>query len=689
MKLHKTTKTVFIAIIASIQVIATTAGAQQERYGSMLNTLREQITAALPKNTAQKKAVYLEASKAEKEAQAVLANVQKQLGRIAAAQKAMKDAQFPKGGAERGIKAAEAALKQAQTDDQRAAAQKELEKHQNVLNGCHYNYKKAEEAMAAAKQEEPKWIQESSSAEKKLAEARTKKMQAVESLTEGNLLSSDKLDSKLVKFVVLYEATPDGLAKFANYGTEQAALIEQLLGNDALMRRMLLADGATNGKYGRAMEIYTSIQKTSAKAKEGVLERLALAVALEHAEPVKQDNPADQIQAPTTVDPLKRYLAYEKAYLGGELDPAFKDLAAWDLRFVVNGDEPDEIAAWGREMLRNYRPDTIIDKGPDWRFVDAVKTDVRYCKPKGDLSSLQQYQNIIMNGGVCGRRAFFGRFILRVFGIPSTARPESGHGSLLKWCPDGWIQCLGHDWGSGWTNTRYKSDLDFRATTQVRAAGEAYLLQVKRAQWMGDVDGEKRTFGFTERSYSRDASDPGPWYGVSLIEQKAIIESSKAKTPAAVGAQLDKSETLAEALSKAPVSEADKKVAIGANGVITIPAAACSDVQTMKSFLGGLQAFCAKSFTCEVEVPTAGKYHLTARIVTVRDDGKMQLTVNNANDALDVAIPYTCGKWEQTQPVEVTLVQGKNILAFTKPEVENKKLIRGFTLKDMTLTPVK
>lgn len=244
-------------------------------------------------------------------------------------------------------------MQNAGTDDQRAAARQELTKWQDVLNNCHEQHNKAKEALAAAKQEEPKWIQETAAAEKALADMRTKKMQAVDAMGEGTLLSSDKLDSQLVKFVILYEATPQGLPKFAEQGTQQAALVEQLLNDDSLMKRMLLADGAVGGNYGRAMEIYTSIQKASPKAKEGVLQQLALAVALEHAEPVKQDNPVELSQTAATVDPIKRYLAYEKAYEGGELDPAFKDLTAWDLRFVVNGDEPDEIAAWGREMLRN------------------------------------------------------------------------------------------------------------------------------------------------------------------------------------------------------------------------------------------------------------------------------------------------------------------------------------------------
>jgi hypothetical protein len=689
-----------LAALMLIGAMATTTDAQQaqppalteagqklqERYNGMLKTLREQISAALPKNSGQKKAAYLEARKAEKDAEAALSKAQKQVGRVAAAQKAMKDANFPKGGAERGIKAAEAALKKAETDDQRTAAQQDLTKWQKVKDDCINAHKKAEDALAVAKQEEPKWTLECAAAEKALAEVRTKKMQTVDALGESALLSSDKQDSQLVKFVVLFEATPQGLAKFAEQGAQQTALVEQLLTDDALMKQMLLADGAAGGNYGRAMEIYTSIRKTSPKAKEGVLQRLALAIALEHAVPIKQDNPVEQKEAPATVDPIKRYLAYEKAYLGGELDPAFKDLTVWDLRFVVNGDEPDEIAAWGREMLRNYRPDAILDMSPDWRYILAVRTDVRYCRPQGDRPSLQNYQNIIMNGGVCGRRAFFGRFILRAFGIPTTPHPESGHGSVLKWCPEGWNICLGHDWGSGWTVTRYKGDLDFRATTQVRAAGEAYLLQVKRAQWIGDVEGEKRIFGFS-------VGDPGPWYGVSLFRQKAIIEATKAKTLAAVGTNLgeanDSDESMAAAVKKAAVTDADRKVSVGANGVITIPAAACSDVQTMKSYLGGLQAFCKGNFTCEVDAPNAGKYRLTARIVTVRDDGKMQLTVNNTKDAADIAIPYTFGKWEQTQPVEVTLVQGKNTLVFSKPEVENKKLTRGFTLKNITLTPVK
>ena len=75
----------------------------------------------------------------------------------------------------------------------------------------------------------------------------------------------------------------------------------------------------------------------------------------------------------------------------------------------------------------------------------AVRTDIKYGSQdnKYDKDELQFFQNILMNGGVCGRRAFFGRFILRAFGIPTTARPQPGHAALAHWTPDGWVICLG------------------------------------------------------------------------------------------------------------------------------------------------------------------------------------------------------------------------------------------------------
>lgn len=119
-------------------------------------------------------------------------------------------------------------------------------------------------------------------------------------------------------------------------------------------------------------------------------------------------------------------------------------------------------AGWGREMLRNYRPDHIYNSNYGWRYVSLVSSCVKYGSQdvKYDRPELQNYQNILMNGGVCGRRAFIGRFILRSFGIPTTARPSRGHVALAHWTPEGWVVNLGGGWGSGWTKTRCNKDVD-------------------------------------------------------------------------------------------------------------------------------------------------------------------------------------------------------------------------------------
>jgi hypothetical protein len=83
------------------------------------------------------------------------------------------------------------------------------------------------------------------------------------------------------------------------------------------------------------------------------------------------------------------------------------------------------------------------------------------------------------------------------------------------------------------------------------------------------------------------------------------------------------------AVVKATVTDADKRVTVASNGVITIPAAACTgSVQQMKSFLSGLQAFCGGAFGCEVAVPIPGRYQLTARVVTVHDETQLQVLSN-------------------------------------------------------------
>jgi hypothetical protein len=654
-------------------------------YDAALKDLQAQLAAAVPRLSEPKKATFQAAREAVMKAQADVAAAQAPFDKIEGAEGLVGHRKGKWiGGAEKGIAAAEAALKKATTDAEREAAKKDLAHWQADLEAGRKALVVSLAALDAAKADEAKYQQAKQAAQAAQDAAVAKELQSAKDLLADAMpfLSSDKLDAQLVRCAVLANATPKGLTEFARQGKEQEALVAKHLADTALVKAMLVAGGAKDGKYGAAMQIYASIQKASPRAKEGIFQRLAVATSIEHAEPVKQVNPVAAANAPAFVDPVKRYLHFEKAYLGGELDPAFKDLSAWELRNVINGNEPDETLVWGRAMLRNYRPDHILNMDYGWRYSGAVTTDVKYGSEdvKFDRPELQDYQNIIMNGGVCGRRAFFGRFILRCFGIPTVARPQVGHGALARWTPDGWIVNLGAGWGSRESNgVMQMTDADFVLETQVRKdpAGHERAL---RAQWVGDALGEPKYV-------SMQPGSGGLWNVLSQFQKKLIVAETKAVTLAARGTELGEAnlsaETMASALVKAEVSKDDMKIATSPEGVITIPAAACEGGnQLVKSFLGGQQMICALPFNFDVNVPRAGKYQLSARIVTVRDTTPLLLTLNKAMEGIGMPIPYTLGAWQQTPPVTVELKQGGNTLAFTNQT-------RAFALKDLTLTLAK
>jgi hypothetical protein len=71
-------------------------------------------------------------------------------------------------------------------------------------------------------------------------------------------------------------------------------------------------------------------------------------------------------------------------------------------------------------------------------------------------------------------------------------------------------------------------------------------------------------------------------------------------------------------------------------------------------------------------------------VVTVSPNQHLLVAANDAKEPLDIALPYTLGKWEQTPSVDVSLAKGKNVLKFTRNEPA-----RGLTIKQFTLKPTK
>lgn len=520
-------------------------------------------------------------------------------------------------------------------------------------------------------------------------------------------LSSDEMHAKLAKCALLTSGSRE-LAEFAQQGAEEKSYVDLLLGDDKLIVDVMELGGAYENKYGQAIRNYTAIRKASKNARtdaqNGFYRLWALASSLEH--PDGSHVPEGKTTAQAMVD---FYLNYEKAYEDGELDPAFGTLPGWECRFIFPF-RPLEDVVWMRKMMRNYRPDHMRIEDYRWRYCRITKTDVPYTSNAGgareagrEAHNLSAMQSYFLVGGICGPRAFTGRMATHAFGIPSRPAPQTGHAAISHWTPDGWTTVFGAHWT--FNHFRGQCGLDFELESRARKMPEQYR-QVHRANWLGDAFGED---GVHRMQFGVGG---GFWKALAFYKKLAIVEEADLKEQELTGSEFaesnepavsDKTGWNPEAnpLSEEPkvpqieLAEVDKTITTDANGVITIPVAACSPATStektifMKSFddsfvqmhysLGGIRP---ELLTYTLDLPKAGKYAFAAKIVSVTIDRTFLIRANRRN-LYEIEIPFSMGDWVETEPVVMDLEAGKNRLQFTC-----KSPNKGLTVRDFTLTPV-
>ena len=541
--------------------------------------------------------------------------------------------------------------------------------------------------------------------QKRKSEAEARVLEAARDMIsecEG-VLSAGALDSKLIKVALLRHGTPEGLAEFAQQGDEERALLDRLLSDESLMRQMAMAGGANGGEYGEAMQVYTAILDASDHAKQpGILQCLALGTALH--QPWLEGKKRGSINGIVFTDnenpdgQVARYLHYEKAFLAGELDPAFKDFNAWECRFITNDPYTNEELAWGRQMLRNFRPDHITNANHSWRYVGLVKSDLPYCSTTHDESLGTSQQQALALGGVCGRRAFFGRFITRAFGIPARRSTQTGHAAMNFWTPDGWVVRLGAWWSMNWCGPQ--GGLDFYLDSQAREFPELYM-RVLRAQWIGDALGEDDV---DLRQYGKGG---GLWNGLAFYCKRVIVEDAKSQQATVEEELASLSEEEARLLGESDrilgkteiteieIPEADRKIVVDGDGTIVVPAVACTSpknnnekVTFLRSWDEGMQIHYQRLgarpeiLRYSIEAPEAGKYEVSALASTV-STGMNAIFRVNRRELVDVKLPYSKGMWTRSEPQVINLREGRNsiMVTFRAPN-------RGVSIKQIELKPV-
>ena len=511
-----------------------------------------------------------------------------------------------------------------------------------------------------------------------------------------SLLADGELDSKFMKAAIIRHGTPRGLAEFAQQGDTERALLQELFADEELMLQVLIAGGANGGEYGEALQTYAAIRAASERAdKPGILQRLALGTALH--QPWLEGKEKGGVYGIVYTDhqtpdgQVARYLHYEKAFLAGELDPAFKDMNAWECRFITSDPYSNQELAWTREMLRTYRPDHIANDDQKWRYTRFVKSDVPYQTPKFDDALGTRTQQIVASGGKCGPRAFYGRTLTRAFGIPARRSTQTGHAAMSRWTPDGWAICFGAWWSSAWCGPQ--GGMDFLLDSQAREHENAYL-QVLRAKWIGDALGEEDV---SIRQYGKGG---GFWDGLAFYKKLAIVEDAKVETvELAGGMKLGESDELLgdEKSAAIKIPAEDKKIVVDGDGIITVPAVACTfplnntdKIAFLRSWGDeGMQLHYQRLGTrpeilrYTVQVPAAGKYEITAKVATVSVQQTVILRLNRRT-LVNLTLPYTKGLWKQTDPEIIELRAGSNSIMFTLRAPN-----RGVSIKEFQLKPMK
>jgi hypothetical protein len=82
----------------------------------------------------------------------------------------------------------------------------------------------------------------------------------------------------------------------------------------------------------------------------------------------------------------------------------------------------------------------------------------------------------------------------------------------------------------------------------------------------------------------------------------------------------------------------------------------------------------------QVEVPAAGRYALTAEVVTVAPNQQMLVRIDR-EEPVPFDLPFTKGAWMETTPLEVTLPQGKTTISVTARAGNRGVSVRGWRLE--------
>lgn len=228
---------------------------------------------------------------------------------------------------------------------------------------------------------------------------------------------------------------------------------------------------------------------------------------------------------------------------------------------------------------------------------------------------------------------------------------------------------LGGPWQiSSWEG---RGGADFQLETQVREYRSDFQ-KVLRGQWVADALGEAHAAVETH-------GKGGLWSALMLYLKKVTIQDKGASPARDVPSSLvdNKVEALIKKWSQ---QQPTPVISTGEDGTITIPAAAYTakaramgvtpsaddGEQVLHNGGGVLEHYNNSIFEYEITAEEDSTFYLTTNFTTWHVNQDLLIKVNSATEDQSVGLFYSYGHWKETQPLEVNLVKGKNVLQFAR-----------------------
>ena len=284
----------------------------------------------------------------------------------------------------------------------------------------------------------------------------------------------------------------------------------------------------------------------------------------------------------------------------------------------------------------------------------------------------------------------------RAFGLPTWGAAQPGHAAMTSWAPEGWAVQLGAAWP--YCTWEGRGGMDFHLEAQAREHRGEYQ-KVLRAGWLAAARGDAPVSQAWKSADPKSLGTGGLWNALALYAKKYSVQfvHNNTQLPRPIGPSVvpTKVDALIAKSKTAPVIPPVGPA--GPDGTITIPAVSFSSknrsagISIMASADDGWQILhggggptedpAGTSWSYEVEADADATMYLTANITTWH----MQTLLNvhtSTSPAAGIPVPvyYTVGFWNQTQPIEIKLLKGKNVLTFDRGYSSRELVFKEFFL---------